>query len=151
MTWGEEGVRRVGAHGGGRFETCPYGAKQVMLVEGEGGSRTAPTWRARNATQTGILKGCPNWGGHGFPHPSSRGQALRGGNGGVSLCGSWETGAKATRFFGCAALGMTCGALRLELSVGKGDGSPHSRGQRGEGGTQDGRPQGSPLREGERG
>ncbi len=108
MTWGEEGVRRVGAHGGGRFETCPYGAKQVMLVEGEGGSRTAPTWRARNATQTGILKGCPNWGGHGFPHPSSRGQALRGGNGGVSLCGSWETGAKATRFLGCAALGMTC-------------------------------------------
>ena len=34
------------AHTGeGRFETCPYGAKQVMLVEGKGGSRTAPTGR----------------------------------------------------------------------------------------------------------
>ena len=33
----------TGEHGGGRFaETCPYGAKQVILVEGEGTHKAMP-------------------------------------------------------------------------------------------------------------
>ena len=40
--------------GEGRFQTCPYGAKEVMLVEGKGGSRTAPTGGGRMPGKEGT-------------------------------------------------------------------------------------------------
>ena len=59
MTWGEGGVRRVAAHGGGRFETYPYGAKQVMLVEGEGWFPNRPYVEGTERNADGHPQGLP--------------------------------------------------------------------------------------------